>query len=183
MTAVELGDVPTWIGALASVAALGAAIYAGIIARRALRLEFDRDRDRENEGRREQASRVSAWVGTKERPPAPQGFVAGAWHADERGVLVRNGSAEPIYQVELDLWNEGALRGTHLVRGLVPPGVLFRRVPDEEYQFTHPDEDGVEVLVNDLDPTFLIQVRFTDARGRRWRRAIDGQLHLELDLV
>lgn len=180
---VSWGDVPTWLGVVASVATLVAAVWAGVLAKRALSLEFARDRDRDEEARRDQASKVSAWIGIKAPPPQVPGDVRVIWSGPSLGVFVRNGSSEPIYLVELALHKDDELRGTHVLPGLTPPGEHFTRVPSEAYTTMTADRRGNEIPVDSLDETFMLEIQFTDARGRRWRRAIDGQLHLELDPV
>lgn len=178
---VAWGDVPTWLGGGASVATLAAAVWAGVLAKRALSLEFARDRDRDGEARRDQASKVSAWIGVKSSQMTSSDRMI--WAGSTRGVFVSNSSPEPIYQVELILWKEASLRGSQLIPGLTPPGEHFKPIPYEAYTTMTTDQRGNELPVDDLDATFMLEIRFTDARGRRWRRAIDGQLHLELDPV
>ena len=122
---------------------------------------------------------VSACIAQSEHSEHHPGL-GHAWMWTSMGVLVRNGSAEPIYQVELALWSDGVLRGTHKLSGLTPPGEHFESIPSEVYQYLEQDQDGDDQMVNSLNRSFLVEIRFTDARGRRWRRGNDGLLqHIE----
>ncbi|WP_030442575.1 sugar ABC transporter substrate-binding protein [Actinoplanes subtropicus] len=105
-TAVDWGDLPTWLSAVAALSALAFAAVAVVVARRSLRIESRRDQVAVEASRRAQAILVSAWC-------------------DELGLRVRNASHSPVYQARLtvvDLAEPEAAPLHHVRADVLPPG-------------------------------------------------------------
>jgi hypothetical protein len=174
-SAIALGDLPTWIQAVATVLALIAASIAAVAAWRVLEVERRRDDERrqfEDERRatdeRTQAERVAAWPSLVRSDPADPASPA------EWSGTIRNASDLPVYQVGIEFEPIGGGGLTVYMFEVVPPGswslnrdrVLY---PGGELQ--------VRQEVGDLpDRTFVIALRFTDAANRVWRRDRYGVL-------
>lgn len=169
---VQWGDVPGWIEALATVVAAVAAIAAFRYARRAFRLEQNRDRDREEERlktlrasierqRRAQAVKVSSWV---ELSTFERDLIFGP--LGQRQVRVRNASDLPVWSVVALVGKVGEDDFTEVgSRTVLPPG--------EDVTFVFgPNTDSSD------DPEGLVRciVVFTDSAGARWHRNEDGVL-------
>lgn len=153
----RLGTVPDWIAALGTIAAFAVAL-------RLLAKELSARREQEEDRRRAQARLVAGWVAMPEQDPqAPANWVF--------GVVVRNGSDEPIHDVNAVM---------------VPAGSPYASDPEA----TPPAIAAVRVLRESMPPGETIEQRlrmvpimpgsfgmsFTDAAGRRWKRYPDGRL-------
>ncbi|MFC0504198.1 hypothetical protein [Micromonospora costi] len=174
----ELGDVATWIGALANAATLGLALAAGIVSYNIYKIESGRDRRAEDErrerafdARRDQASLVSAWFDKR----AVSSVVIASSDGVKRipnntaGARILNASNLPIYDVRVSFRLFPAmLRLGDPIRA-VPPhkGEVVSRLPDEMWQLL--PEGDVELLVD-------VALEFRDAAGRCWKRDFDGFL-------
>jgi hypothetical protein len=117
LASLDWGDVPTWIGAVATMLAFIAAWVAARAAWRVLELERTRDRLRREVEDRVQADRVAAWPSlgpsNPDDPDSPE-----VW-----GATVRNASELPVYQVKVEFQSISPTRGTRMVIfELVVPG-------------------------------------------------------------
>jgi hypothetical protein len=118
-----------------------------------LRREQRREADREEESRRSQAARVSAWV---EAYTKPDGTRELAFH-------IHNASDMPIYEVELPLPAHPGEEVPSEFIGLVPPGQTIRRLAPREWLRSYVDPEP-------------IQIEFLDSSGNRWTRDEQGSL-------
>lgn len=158
---LELGDIPTWLGAVATSVAVGIAL-AGLARERAARRADDAAAA--FIARREQASVVSAWV-SAERIDGINGTA----------IMIRNGSESPIYHAVLSLvllQGAGARTGEELARDgldpewqrtvlVVPPGTWYLEVSGG-WGGMH-RQPGAEIA-------------FMDVHGVAWVRRADGLL-------
>lgn len=118
-----------------------------------LRREHRREADREEESRRSQATKVSAWV---EAYTKPDGTRELAFH-------IHNASDMPIYEAEIPLpVHPGEESVTEFI-GLIPPGRTMRRSAPNEW------------LKSYIEPE-PIQIEFDDSLGYRWSRDELGTL-------
>jgi hypothetical protein len=131
-----------------------------------LRILRDQERDRQEDRRTEQARLVAAWpVGFAAKPAtAYQGIdgVVEKWVV--RGA-VENRSDEPVWSVCVrarSAWEHYDMRHSRL--RVLPPGE--KREIEIEIELP-PSWDGAEITVD---------VTFTDAAGRHWRRRDNGLL-------
>lgn len=148
---MEWGDVPTWVGAVTSTAALTAAVVAAFAARRILGIEIGRDEGQAHERRSRQAELVAAWLtdrASRDRPAPATRWVC----------LLRNVSAVPVYDVLLT-YQVGDTRHVDEVFPQMPPGDHERDVVDAAAFALAHGTDDVELTMS-----------FTDAAGRRWTR-------------
>jgi hypothetical protein len=120
-----------------------------------LRREHRREADRVEEGRRTQATQVSAWI---EAHRTPSGGRELLFH-------VHNASQMPIYEVALhnptpspDADDDEPDEAEFI--GLVPPGQTIRRPAPKEWLTSYYSPEPVEI-------------EFLDSAGHRWTR--DGQ--------
>lgn len=172
--AVEWGDVPTWVNAAVTGAALWAAYRAVKASGQMLKIEQKRDakRDAEDRDRRqqaeaaEQADKVAAWP--EERPDEFGKFA----EPTEWGTRLVNGSALPVYNVESRqhapdgkvLWSTA----DHVLAPTDPEG-KFHSWPGRVREV-----DGVD---GPVPPELCtVSISFRDSGGRRWKRDLDGRL-------
>lgn len=106
---IDWGDAPTWLSAIVSAAALGAATMAGVAARNTWRLEHERDLARQDSEKAAQASLVAAYPGWGHELARAEGWLRkdGGWEDPSFGydcpaVLVRNASELPVYDVVIE---------------------------------------------------------------------------------
>jgi len=166
-------SITDWITAVSTTGALIAATVAGVAAWRAFGLEKRATGQRDEDRRAEQASRVAAWIGEAEQdargPQSARMLLAPSTYT---ACFVLNTSPLPVYDVLLRYVILGADRTPKTVGSsparVIPPGEDIRPVTSsvrdewEAHQDTH--------------PTLAVEVRFTDASGRRWWRAWNGEL-------
>jgi hypothetical protein len=156
---MEIGSAGEWVAAVASVIAVGAAIAAGLYAKRT----FDLERDREDRARRSirqgQASRFAAWAGGCDRGGRSL-----------YGVVIANGSDSLVYDVRVTLRGpKGFLQHTELT--FVPPGRFFWVPNDVDYKFPQEVTDDFRPDAVMSTSKYSVDVSFTDAKNERWTRA------------
>ena len=158
MVDAQPGSLAAWLVAVAATAALLAASYAAIQARRTFGLELARDREqRARADRAEQADLVAAWA---DGDPT---------HSSAPVARIVNGSALPVYDVEVEFIC-GQHRGSELV-GLVPPGERVVAWPQTLRDPVERDLVGTERV-----PPFRVGLKFRDTAGRTWCRDENGVL-------
>lgn len=159
------------LSAVATAGALLAALYAGYQAQRLFRIELQRDEQARDTERKRQATQVSAWAATRIKTREHVVF----------GVVVRNSSADPVYDVQVECHGFSSPRVPTLQ--CVPPGEFFvantvdddsraewdfpkplREIRDPMRPFTISDERGVDAIT------------FRDNTGAGWHRAARGEL-------
>jgi len=156
---MTVGSATEWVTAVLALLALGAGVWAGITASRALRLEQHRQRLADMKDDAAQASLVAAWV---------QGQDSRRFEA-----VLRNGSNLPIYGVRVVYRSRETpdLGEATLEREALGPGDLPLPYPDG-WQSTVPG-DRIN-WAGDLSPT----VSFRDAAGIAWHRDERGALKM-----
>lgn len=199
------GDVPTWLSALVSGAALFAAVVAARAARDTWRLEQQRDRAREAVELAAQASLVAAFPGSGlDRVEIPLVRTKdGDWEDHSYSykcpaVVVRNASQLPVYDVVVEAPlphdPEGLRAGSLRRHGLIPPStdqaiaLDFADVAESlttaalaawAIQF-FPDDGDEEETAKSISEWLTVgrpSISFTDANGQRWLRDAHGKLH------
>jgi hypothetical protein len=194
---IDWGDVPTWVGAVATVLALVAAAIAAVFAGRAYGIESRRDAvaaaDRKaavDEQLRSQASRVVIWLKDNVAPPS-----------GPFGVMYANTSGLPVFDVNIRL-RAPNLDGGVISRMLPPTDGPVELTAASERLNVHVKSDD-QILRNTMmswtagayegpikeavveQPGFKIvgqlsyvgaDLTFTDANERRWRRSGRGPL-------
>ena len=178
--------VASWVEAIATVLALGAAGVASVFAWRAYHLEVERNDQYSRERARAQAERFSGWCGQADievRLSSGTVFSAGMTDA----ILLRNASDLPLYRVHVTLRTlDGSNMGTHEV-GTVPPDnepTIVQLTPEmresvdearQEYEATYADRAASSIVI---PSAFALEVEliFTDAAKVAWRRTADGAL-------
>ncbi len=139
--------VSVYVNAAAAIGTIGAFVVGFVL----LRGEHTREAARDEDTRRSQAVKVSAWV---EAQRTAQGG---------RDVLffVHNASEMPIYEVSLAAPDEGDDEAEFI--GLVPPGQTIKRPAPREWLATYYAPEPVEI-------------EFHDSGGRQWTRNEQGFL-------
>lgn len=161
---LQWGDVPTWLGALTTLAALiAAAKVVRIELKRELRTEQLLEDDRATAARAAQADLVAAWQ-------APGARVQ---------LMVLNGSPLPIYAVALAvLYQDDPMPMFTDVRSVLPPGEHAFDYPEELVaQLDHDDLGNYgDGMAFDAWDQLMISLHFRDTAGRKWIRHPDGWL-------
>lgn len=173
-----VAELPGWIEAGATAAAVGAAIVAGFYAARAYGLEHQRERRWEDTQRSAQASRVAAWpdhiVYRTEPFRGDDGYISPK-NVAIKGVVVhvRNASDLPIERVVVSIL-------------VVIPTSLFKTDDYASAVASHvrvPPETTVDVYCamkdgelstshfGEMEPELNSFIQFVDAAGRTWSRA------------
>lgn len=125
-----------------------------------LRKEHKREELHDEEARRSQAVKVSAWI---EARPSPHGGRELAFH-------VHNASDMPIYEVSLPMpipTDDGQDHEAEFI-GLVPPGQTAQRPAPKEWAASYFSPEPV-------------QIEFLDSSGRHWTRNEQGFLSSDED--
>ncbi|NNG38365.1 hypothetical protein HJ588_03625 [Flexivirga sp. ID2601S] len=165
-----MGTFAALVSAGASVGALVAAIAAAVVARRLYAIEVGRDVASAEAARREEPSKVCAWVAT--------------WLDDEGrddGMELVNGASTPVYDVLVHSTSKTGREEPVLRMNVVPPGRYFVRRTNTQYHWDFPRP--VRHLVGEIRPIMkkpdwtVTELTFADAAGRRWRRDEHGTLH------
>lgn len=162
--------VANWVMAVTTALALGAAVWAGHTARRLYAIEQRRDRDREQTAERKQADLVAVWVswsGLRVPLSLPSGATSPA------SLAIQNGSAVPIYDVQVTYSEAGAPLGSQSFHIISPTGsqVDYREIKCDRV-IQRLDEPRAQGARLDL----RVGIAFTDAGGTRWTRESSGQL-------
>lgn len=179
----ELGDLATWIGAIANLATVLLAVVASLVGFRVYRIESGRDqraegerRERAEDDRRGQAQLVSAWYGRSLRPSTGSTSRSSVVIVNEEvwAVQLLNASNLPVYDVQVSLIKPDD--------SPAPPPLVTKWIPVVP-PYQGPQSVGLGMALreprDDGDrPPFDIHVRleFRDSAGRRWLRDWDGLL-------
>lgn len=162
------------VSAIATAGALAAAVAAGVQAKRLFKIESDRDAKAQRSDEQRQASHVSAWAAVRVGHRGIPSF----------GVIVRNSSQDPVYDVRVT-GHGFSTRGTPQL-WCVPPGEYFVENIDVE----KPDGrvfhwDFAKTLREVRDPVrpfsasdnvAVDQITFRDNSGVSWKRTAKGEL-------
>jgi hypothetical protein len=162
--------VASWVMAVTTALALVAALWAGHTARKLYAIEQGRDRDREQAEERRQADLVASWVSWSGlRPPLalPSGRISPA------SLAVQNGSAVPIYDVQVTYLEADATLGCQSFHVISPTGsqAHYREIKCDAVLQRLDEPRGRDVRLD-----IRVSIAFTDAGGTRWTRESSGQL-------
>ncbi|MFI7578404.1 hypothetical protein [Micromonospora sp. NPDC049497] len=178
LATAELGDVATWISAIANVATVVLALVASLVGLRIYRIESGRDqraederRERAAEQRRHQAASVSVWYAFVVAPVPPNIIRQRplmAWAAQ-----ILNASTLPVYDVRLVFHGTGTTKASELAAAADP----IRVVPPHQEPVTvaMPRALRTKVPYSESD-SIEVSLEFRDAAGRRWLRDRNGFL-------
>jgi len=159
---IVLGDLPTWIAAIA-------AIVAGTIAYRVYKIESGRDQRAALSARSAQASQIAAWYGLNED--------------DQWGGFLRNRSELPVFNVITNFKHLNPDKPDAPESIISIYSVVMSVLPPAADKFIPLDETVIKLLGLSRKPHIFsatqhsyIEVYFTDANGIRWLRSREGQL-------
>lgn len=161
---MEFGTVADWVAAIASLGALGIAVMAWITARSL----GARDHER---ARKDQAERVSAWFAAEIHEGSKVAY----------GVMLRNSSANPVYEVEVVAKSKFA-NGTYppLRLTCLPPGAHWASWSNQDKDWSFPVDSAS--VSNELRPVAMSGklgiglLRFRDGSNAIWSRTDQGAL-------
>lgn len=202
----DLGDVPTWIGSLATVGALVAAVYAGVVARRLYDIESNRERTAEedrriaaedrraaaedrkraeedrlariDDQRRVQANKVAAWYDAQpdESVVFELDSIPPLIERMQFGAIVQNASGLPIYDLRVSFRFPPA-------SGIDYSVMAIERSLSEPIRVVPPGKAFIRLNPSVLRQTdeagyfnFVVAIEFRDAAGARWSRDVTGKL-------
>lgn len=170
-----MGNAAEWVGALAGVGALIAAIFAGIYGARLYRVEAERDRVERERRAREEPSRVNAWQAVKVCDGSRK-----------YGLVVANRGENPVYDVDLAAmtWAKGAAQDatqlTPLRLRILPPGTYYFEHVGGQFHWDFGEDvaavDGTVRPVMKTDKLAVQGLEFRDSADIRWRRDASGLL-------
>lgn len=177
-------DTVNTVTAVATVAATVGAGVAAVAAWKVLGIERSRDLDAEQQRKRAQAERISAWMDGRAFEPTDQA----AEYPDHSTVGLRllNISDQPVYRVEVSVMI-GAVECLVGKRHTLPPGADGERigVTWENWAVIEADlrERGKPLggsweTQESSIANIPVSVEFTDAAGQRWKRDFSGDLSL-----
>lgn len=174
-----MGTFPEWLSAIVAAAALGAAIWAGLISKRLFNVERDRDVLAQDHKEREQASGIAAWCITY----AKQGN-----SSSPKGLYLHNSSDAPVFDVTVcstysRKQRESAVDQPPLKLSVLPPGEHACMAATEyPWEFPEPTAQLEDRLGTSLRPVtnnrgwMVKSIEFTDSYGSRWHRDEQGLL-------
>lgn len=178
------GSYPDWLGAVSTLAAVLAAVYAGVQGARSLRIERDRDEQRAEESRMAQARQVAVWAplgihwrgppvtnswagngpvetATDDAPMAPESIL----------VSIRNLSRLPVIDMTVDLYvgEDRRLACRCPVAGAVLDELIGVEIMTPELSA---QAGRVVATLGPMDepPLLYIGWSLTDVTGARWTR-------------
>lgn len=170
------GDIPGWIEALSTLAAVIAALWAGRAVYRQLRIEQGREADRLESARRAfQADDIAGWAvdDASLRRRVKFGNVDSSIQS---GAKVVNGSRLPVYEVEvLFIGLPGNNTIDRIKQTVLPPGQKTYREPEIVRAAT---SDPLKTP-KPASERFAVGLRFVDSAGDRWLRDQDGRLKFQ----
>jgi hypothetical protein len=178
---------PDWLEAVSTLAAVLAAMYAGLYAANAWKLEIERETRWVQQQQREQAGKVAGWPGELRRHVIGQDATGGLHYGGYEGldIVLRNASDVPVTRVWADVTLIVDVKSSASVR--IPFGA--KEVARILEPATHPVTKyvGADTVVDpstykpggvEIDYWCEIILTFRDASGRDWKRLADGQLLL-----
>lgn len=160
---INWGDAPTWVGAVGTVFAIGAAVYAGLQAKRVYLIEKARDQQQLLESRGAQAASISAWVDWS--------------HISSGGgkmpvVVLQNASRLPVYDLRVQVLDGSAtVLATEHFPTLPPSPEPKKRA----IVLAHQQEDSPQQPLE-------VTLAFRDASGLRWTRDTAGIIKEVIDV-
>jgi hypothetical protein len=168
-------ELPGWIEAGATVAAVGAAIIAGFYAARAYGLEHQREQRWEDAERSAQASKVVAW------PLGPSTVIQDSYvFISGLGAVVRNSSDLPVSDVTLTFYmvlDDGSAHD-----GVKICDWTMAFLPPETTQPVNVSLDQEArrrtALPRNATPRILLEMTFRDVATTAWRRDVRGKLEM-----
>lgn len=169
---LEEGSIAEWVSALATIAAVIAAVYAGRAAKAALGIELNREGDRLERERQDQASKVAAWIGSIRTDPVTR--ETRSWGqpfaVTKHGAKLRNASDVPVTDVVLRYVVADGMC-PESIYGVLPPAdqPVFAEVEDSQNEWWDVSE---AIAMGGLG----VEITFRDARGQAWTRMVDGRL-------
>ena len=179
-----------WLEAVSTLVAVLAAMYAGLYAANAWKLETERENRWIAQQQREQASKIAAWpVGLRPHAVEDDGLGNVSYRGYEGvDVKLRNASDVPVTRVwadatlVIDIKSDEPLRfhfgASEVVRVLEPATEPLDRYVAADSPF---DPSTYRPGNVDIDYWCEISFSFRDAGGRDWERLADGQLILAQD--
>lgn len=157
---VAWGTFPDWIAAIGTAGAFAA---GGVLLVKELRVQRARDED----SRRAQASKVTAWAGESVSSVTTPG---GPTRRRVRThIRVRNASDQPVYSCGVTI-HTGLDFEPAYVPGLVPPDTKLEGAVDWDL----PDEAGP--YLSSPGGEAQVTLTFRDSSGRMWKRGPEGIL-------
>ena len=150
-----------WLSAVSTFLAMVAAVFAGWVAHRAHTTAAE-------ERERAEAEGIQAWLASEDGTKAT------------KLVLVNAGSRH-VYDLSVGVSVHGEDRRAPSAAGVwkvLPPGTYESEQPGRRgWKFPKLVGDLTSLSPYTMTDKYLVQwLEFTDTRGRRWRRGVDGSL-------
>ena len=158
------------MSAVATLLAVGAAVWAGVTAKGIFEIEQRREKDRLEAERRSQANQFVCWISWSDQPQVAMKLPDGM---RSPSLAIRNSSSVPVYDVVVTYFEGSAELGKQDFPTLSPTGSAahYRQIKRAEVGKVLLRPRGPEVRLN-----LRVALAFTDAQGRRWRRDQTGEL-------
>ena len=168
--------IASWVTAAATLFALGAAVWAGVTAKRLYDIERQREVDRAELQERGQADQFASWVSWSVQPQVAMVLPEGL---RSPSLALRNGAPVPVYDVVITYFEDLQTLGEQTFPVISPTGDVahYRQIKCLGVE---------EVLLRPRDPETRLDLRvaltFTDALGVRWTRDRSGKLEKKSQL-
>lgn len=169
-----MAEVPDWITAVATALALGAAVWAGLTARKLYDIERKREASRDLADERQQAELVASWVSWTNQPDVTLTLPDG--RASRAHLAMQNASPVPVYDIEVEYSEGEESLGSQRFHALSPTGPTPHH---REIKSAAVGEFLARPRSADARVDIRVAISFTDARGTRWARTAAGQLSRE----
>lgn len=159
-----------WVTALATLLALGAAIWAGVTAKRLYEIERKRETDRAQAQERSQADQFASWISWSRQPQVAMALPDGM---RSPSLALQNGAPVPVYEVAVTYFEGREFLGAQTFSVISPTGST-----PHYRQIRCPGVAEVLLRPRDRDTRLDLRVAltFTDAHGVRWTRDRSGIL-------
>lgn len=164
-----------WVSAVAALCALGAAVWAGLQAKRLYQVEADRDRQAADDREAADARRVNAWVAAHVRPGDEDYF--------RPGLSLANAGSAPIFDIEVESNQQNGRSQHPMTLRVLPPGEYFVGASKDQFhwQYLEPASafDGHLRPITRQQHWRVTMLTFTDSGGVRWQRTDAGLRKLD----
>jgi hypothetical protein len=183
MNDIDFGDVPSWIAAVTSLLAFGAAVFAAIFTWRTLSIENSREARTEKRAEEEQANKIACWISDSDS----ENFELSGHKYKAIGVNmnIANASQQAIYEISISLFDKEAVLHVEKVSVIAPDSTATIPIPIEIVNRFLPNhlQNVIGTVTKQAEneskriaESLQLEITFMDSKGIYWRRGRKGNL-------